>query len=102
MGNVYHRYLGLRFNIQRQIHYGWAQFDVHIIDNETLAATLFGYAYETIPGRGLRAGQTGGSYSPVSTSGSFEPTLHLVARGSSGLGQMRRWTLTELAAGRAY
>jgi hypothetical protein len=52
--NVTNRYLGLRFKISGKTHYGWARltFDVGL-----LSATLTGYAYETTPGKSIKAGQ---------------------------------------------
>lgn len=52
-------YLGLEFEIEGSIHYGWA----HIIITEsegTLTTTLKGFAYETDPGQPIKAGQTSG------------------------------------------
>ena len=57
--NVNNRYLGLKFKIKGKTHYGWARLSVH----DTLGkinATLTGYAYETVPKRLIRAGQTNG------------------------------------------
>jgi hypothetical protein len=53
--NVKNRYLGLRLKFGGTTHYGWARLNV----NESIA-TLTGYAYETIPGKGIIAGQTKG------------------------------------------
>jgi hypothetical protein len=55
--NVKNRYLGLRFKIDGKIHYGWARLSVHI-QQLHITATLTGYAYETVPNRGIIAGQT--------------------------------------------
>jgi hypothetical protein len=53
--NASGRYLGLKFVIKGKIHYGWARLNVHW---RTQKAILTGYAYETIPGKGIIAGQT--------------------------------------------
>jgi hypothetical protein len=53
--NASGRYLGLKFMINGKIHYGWARLTVHW---STQKAILTGYAYETIPGKGIIAGQT--------------------------------------------
>ena len=50
-------YLGLKFDIKGSTHYGWA----HMIVTPSLytfAAKLTGFAYETIPRKSIRAGQT--------------------------------------------
>jgi len=56
-GNVTNRYLGLEFQINGETHYGWARFNVK--RNGTVAV-LTGYAYETIPNKGIIAGKTKG------------------------------------------
>jgi hypothetical protein len=55
--NVKNRYLGLKFRIDGIIHYGWARLSVDV-QAPLITATLTGYAYETIPGKGIRAGQS--------------------------------------------
>lgn len=54
--NVTNRYLGLQFEIHRKTHYGWARLSVRVMGNK-VTGTLTGYAYETIAGKRLRAGQ---------------------------------------------
>jgi hypothetical protein len=61
--NVADRYLGLKFKIKGETHYGWARLSVHIVKRKKgihggIAATLTGYAYETIAGKSIEAGQT--------------------------------------------
>jgi len=55
--NVRGRYLGLKFRIKGQVHYGWARLNVTTGGN-TITATLTGYAYETIPNKPIVAGKT--------------------------------------------
>ena len=50
------RYLGLKFQIKGKTHYGWAR-----LKGSCGGATLTGYAYETIPGKAIKAGQTRGN-----------------------------------------
>ncbi len=56
--NVKSRYLGIKFKIKGQIHYGWARLNVQVEMPLTITATLTGYAYETIPGKSIKTGQT--------------------------------------------
>ncbi len=57
--NVTNLYLGLKFQINGETHYGWAQLSVQA-SFEYVAARLVGYAYETTPGKAIAAGdQTG-------------------------------------------
>jgi hypothetical protein len=58
--NVANRYLGLKFRIDGKTHYGWARLSVQVIKQRYITAKLTGYAYETIPGKAIRAGQTHG------------------------------------------
>jgi hypothetical protein len=52
-------YLGLRFAIQGQIHYGWARLG-YISTSRPATAKLTGYAYETIANKAIIAGKTKG------------------------------------------
>lgn len=56
--NVQNRYLGLRFTIDGETHYGWARFNVKFSNGWFIAATLTGYAYETEANKTILAGQT--------------------------------------------
>jgi hypothetical protein len=67
--NVTDRYLGLRFQVSGRTHYGWARLNVQLHQDGTcefrdscyFSALLTGYAYETIPGKSIIAGQTKGA-----------------------------------------
>jgi len=56
------RYLGLKFQIHGQTHYGWARLFVKITAPPfpKISGMLTGYAYETIPNKPIIAGQTAG------------------------------------------
>jgi hypothetical protein len=54
--NVKRRYLGLKFQIGGETHYGWARLNV-----SNFTGTLTGYAYETVVNKSIRAGQTSGN-----------------------------------------
>lgn len=58
--NVKNRYLGLRIIVDDKVHYGWARLSVQV-DGTSITAVVTGYAYETQPGRTIRAGQTSGT-----------------------------------------
>jgi hypothetical protein len=55
--NVENRYLGLAFKLKGKVHYGWARLNVSFA-HDGVNATLTGYAYETVPGKSIKAGQT--------------------------------------------
>jgi hypothetical protein len=50
-------YLGLRFQLNGRNHYGWARLTVEGASH----AKLTGYAFETIAGKSIKAGQTQGA-----------------------------------------
>jgi hypothetical protein len=54
----YPRGCGLKFGIRGKRHFGWARLSVRIVNGKGILATLTGYAYETIPGKAIKAGQT--------------------------------------------
>jgi hypothetical protein len=68
--NVLNRYLGLKFQIGSQTHYGWARVSVQR-QQFNLTATLTGYAYETVPNTGIKAGQTVGGADDASSGSSL-------------------------------
>lgn len=61
-GNVKNRYVGLKFVINGEIHYGWARLNAQIRQPRkgNLQAVLTGYAYQTIPNAPIFTGQTSG------------------------------------------
>jgi hypothetical protein len=57
------RYLGLKFVVDGEVHYGWARLSVtlgHQRQFDDVSGTLTGYAYETIPDKPIIAGQITG------------------------------------------
>jgi hypothetical protein len=92
--DVNNRYLGLKFQIHGKTHYGWARLSVQLQQNFQITATLTGYAYEIIPGKGIRAGQTGGQADDATSkpdSGELQTSPSIVVRAvslkSASLGQ---------------
>ena len=100
--NVKHHYLGLKFVIDGQYHYGWARLDATCLKDGENTAVLTGYAYETIAYKPISAGKTSGP-EDASSSEEFAPTifnpaadnarspsLGMLTRGSQGLTLWRR------------
>jgi hypothetical protein len=97
-------YLGLEFMIKGKIHFGWARLNVTVNSGSCkgICATLTGYAYETIPVKGIVAGRTkdgtetekdAGELNSNPTSESTDsanPTLGRLAQGAQGLAVWRR------------
>jgi hypothetical protein len=60
---VRNRYLGLKFVVDGEVHYGWARLSVtleHQRQFDDVIGTLTGYAYETVPDKPITAGRTTG------------------------------------------
>jgi len=89
---VTNRYLGVKFLINGQVHFGWARLTV----TSGLEATLTGYAYETVPNKSIKAGQTTGaaevteSQMPVPAVAPKGPSLGMLAGGADTLDIWRR------------
>jgi hypothetical protein len=67
---VKHRYLGFAFVINGKEHFGWARLSLSkFLFNNT--ARIEGYAYETIPGKPIIAGDQGPARSASEESGSL-------------------------------
>lgn len=81
-------YLGLAFSINGQIHYGWARFRVTVEWRCNAHILLTGYAYETIPGEPIRAGETVNH--KISATDRTSASLGVLALGSVGLEAWRR------------
>ncbi len=80
--NVKDGYLGLKFEIHGQTHYGWARLSV-TRHNFHITAVLTGYAYETILNQSITAGQTSDSADAV---GAHQPlSLGALALGAQSL-----------------
>jgi hypothetical protein len=59
--HVVNRYLGLRFQINGETHFGWARMTVSV-NVGTLQSVLTGYAYESQPNTPIVAGQESGQF----------------------------------------
>jgi len=99
--NVSNRYLGLKFVIKRETHFGWARLQVICpYASAMVAATLTGYAYETVPNRPIVTGKKTGPEEAVPAAGqdrwgvglrALQPaTLGRLALGAEGLVAWRR------------
>lgn len=98
-GNVANRYLGLKFVVNGETHYGWARLSVGCSEDVTVIAELTGYAYETVANQPILTGQTQGPDADVpqlnptaDQLASEPPSLGRLAQGASGLGFWRKST----------
>jgi len=91
-------YLGLKFIIQGQVHYGWARLNVTATIKGIYGA-ISGYAYETVPNKPIRTGQQGGAAmkkhnarlgpAPLDAPASMPGGLGSLATGAAGLAPRR-------------
>jgi hypothetical protein len=85
------RYLGVKFIINGQFHYGWARVTVVTGPKRSFYGVLTGYAYETIANKAIVAGQTKGfddrqpNPARLSAPSSTPSSLGVLATGASGL-----------------
>jgi hypothetical protein len=92
--NVANRYLGLRFQIDGRIHYGWVRLSIQT-QSFRITARLTGYAYETIVNKTIRAGRTSGaddgslsSGPPDSAPDSAAPVVESASHAGQSLGRL--------------
>jgi len=90
--NTRNRYLGFKFLIDGEYHFGWARMSIH--DNHM---KLDGYAYNTVANQPIKAGQESGSVddaTDISPANFATPaataTLGHLAQGAVGLAAWRR------------
>ena len=94
--NVTNRYLGLRFQVNGETHFGWARLTVSFKGGppaqRSWEAHLTGYAFETVPGKPIQAGQTKGTKEDDGQASSTNIPLQLgaLALGSNGIALWRR------------
>ncbi len=80
-------YLGFAFVIGGQVHYGWARLYVNQFYCRGCQARLEGYAYETVAGKAIRAGDEGKGADEASVA---PGSLGMLALGAPGLDLWKR------------
>jgi hypothetical protein len=80
-GNPPNRFLGVKFLIKGATHFGWVRLTV-VTDNRTIAATITGFAYETVPNKPILAGTAKRSAAAVANEEDSQQN------GSAGLGML--------------
>jgi hypothetical protein len=92
--NITNGYVGLKFYIQGEIHYGWARLNVTVAGHEGIYALLTGCAYETVANKPIVTGKTKGAdvgdITVVNENNAEPATLGALARGAAGLGSWRQ------------
>jgi len=85
--NVINRFLGVRFLIDGQVHYGWIGFR-SVSPGPT--AKLAGWAYETEPNKPIAAGDRGEAADSASVPSAAPTSLQLLAMGHTGIADRQR------------
>jgi hypothetical protein len=87
--NVSNRFLGVRFLINGEVHYGWIAFrSVTDAGTGIFGAKLAGWAYETNPNTPIVAGNKG---IPARITGFVNPTsLEILAAGHTAIDERRK------------
>jgi hypothetical protein len=88
--NVSNKFMGFKFMLGGEVHYGWARLTV----TGATTATITGYAYETTPNYRIRAGQRSESEEGAAAASgesvkSRPSALGILAAGVSGLAPRR-------------
>jgi hypothetical protein len=93
-GTPKNRYVGVRFWIKGETHFGWIRLSVNTDIPHNMSATITGYAYETVPNKPIFAGTA--ERSPVRSQADDSlhspggPSLGMLASGVNGLPIWRR------------
>jgi hypothetical protein len=80
--DVDNAYMGVRFQISGETHYGWVGMNVHSGPTDEINITITGYAYNTVANEGLLTGVPGASKPKVAA---HPATLGALSLGSLGL-----------------
>jgi hypothetical protein len=84
--DVTNRFLGVRFLINGEVHYGWIGF--REVRNFPMGARLAGWAYEAVPDKAILAGDTG---TGASADSFISPTsLEILAAGHTAIDERRK------------
>jgi len=103
-GNPQNSYLGVRFLLNGQTHYGWIRLTVSTYANAGqpyMSAKITGYAYETVPNKPILAGTaatvtsasekpTAKAQAPKNIKNQAGPSLGMLAAGADALPVWRR------------
>jgi hypothetical protein len=92
--NVEFAYVGLKFLINGQVHYGWARIKFPYPGGSGYPGgmsfpSIYGYAYESTPNQPIVAGQTSGT-APQTANASTPASLGMLAAGASAVNGWRK------------
>jgi hypothetical protein len=81
---IHSHYLGLKFLIDGEVHYGWARITI------SKASLMTGYAYETVANKPIIAGATSADADGQQSKSEVPASLGYLAEGANGLSVWRR------------
>lgn len=84
-GDPQNRYLGLKFLISGQTHFGWVRLTVKSDKLLSVSATITGYAYETVANKPILAGTAPAAGIDSNATSPDGPSLGMLARGVDAL-----------------
>ena len=95
--NVGGKYVGLRFVLNGQTHYGWIRLSVNGDSHHIPAITvkMTGYAYETTPNKAIPAGYRGFASDGSTAETPAPASLGVLSLGAAGLDAWRQSGLSE-------
>ncbi len=101
---VHGRYLGLKFTIAGETHFGWARLST-TCDLYKIDAVLTGYAYETVARKAIVTGQTEDSAERTFSPAPAPASLGMLAAGAGGISifgvaKSRQPSHNEIASGK--
>jgi hypothetical protein len=91
-GNPKDRYLGVRFLINGQTHYGWVRLTVTTAPHGAMSATITAYAYETVTNKKIFAGVQENTAANVPNTETGKASIGMLALGADGLAIWRKET----------
>jgi hypothetical protein len=93
-GNPKNRYVGVRFLINGETHYGWVRLTVTTPPDKFISAKITAYAYETVANKPIQAGIVEAPIAEIQALGDIQnqsgPSLGMLALGADGLSRWRR------------
>jgi hypothetical protein len=93
-GNPKNRYVGVRFLINGETHYGWVRLTVTTQPNKFISGTITAYAYETVANKPIQAGVAQRPTAEIQVLENIRrqarPSLGMLAAGTDGLPLWRR------------
>jgi hypothetical protein len=93
-GSPHNRFLGVKFLINGETHYGWVRLTLTVNRNSPLSGAVTGYAYETIANKAILAGNVHNPQADVQPANHANnpagPSLGLLALGADAMPLWRR------------